>query len=185
MDAEASILVKHLSQVIANHTIVEVYRDRLAEEPLVGNIVQYSTYVFVMSKLDQLYHQDGISIARLSDITRMRLGGRELETGQMLAGSGELRFVLPDVALLEISSAITFVQQEFGHVSLYVERLSSRVCFIGEVTDLDDDFVVLRQFGTLKSMDRSDLLIRLEEVTRVDAGGQYERQLQTLYSVSA
>lgn len=181
MNAESSILARQLNQMVANQSVVEVYRDRLAEEPLVGNVTQYSHHVFVVNKLDQLYRQDGITAARMSDITRIKSGGRELETGGMLKGSREMHFTLPDVGLLEISSAMTFFQREFGHVSLYVERLSSRVCFIGELTELDDDFVLLRQFGTLKSMDRSDLLIRLDEVTRVEAGGQYERQLQALF----
>ena len=59
MDINNSILGKTLDQLIAKQAVVEVYRDRLTEEPLIGRFLQYSPHVLMMNKLDQLYHQDG------------------------------------------------------------------------------------------------------------------------------
>ncbi len=79
--------------------------------------------------------------------------------------------VLPEVALLELSSAITILQRKFGYVSLHVEGTGPGMCFIGEYLDLDDDFVLLHQFGPLKRMDRSELLLRLEHGHARGRGG--------------
>ena len=78
---------------------------------------------------------------------------------------------------MEITSAMSGFEDRFGHVSLHVERPGQQMCFIGQVIELDDDFIRMNQYGTLKRMDRSELLIRVDEITRVEAGGKYERKL--------
>lgn len=180
-DEDQSVIESSLDNLIAARVLVEIYRDRLASEPLVGRVIRRSPNIFIMEKRDELYRLDGFVAARPSDITRMKWGGRELEAGARIAERTNEMIDLPDVAFLEISSALTSFERRFGYVSLYVERISSNVAFIGEVIKLDDDFVHIRQFGTLKEMARSDLLMRLDEITRVEADGNYERKLRALY----
>jgi hypothetical protein len=180
-DIEQSLLERSLDKIAAQNVIVEIYRDRLDSEPLVGRIMHRSDNIFIMRKLDELYRLDGFVAARISDITRVKWGGRELEAAARVAEKAELVLDWPEVALLEISSALTIFERRFGYISVYVECLSSNVAFIGETIELDDDFVHFRQFGTLKEMARSELLLRLEEITRVEVDGSYERQLNALY----
>jgi hypothetical protein len=183
MTKDAGVLVAKIEELIRKNVVVEVYRDRIAREALVGRLLQYSPTVLVMEKLDDLYRYDGVVAVRPADITRLRLGGTELKMGTNVASPRRRKgAVLPKVALLEISSAITLMNKKFGHVALFVEGIDDDVCFIGEEIAVDDDFVLIREYGTLRSMDRSELLVRLDEVTRVDADGQYERQLVGLFS---
>ncbi|APR81386.1 Hypothetical protein A7982_06733 [Minicystis rosea] len=162
--------------------MVELYRDDLSPRaPLVGRILAQSKWVFVMEKVDPLYQTDGFVAARISDISRIKSGGRELDMAATVARFRDEPLTIPDVALLEISSALSFFNKTFGHASVYVERLDPGVCFIGQEVELDDDFVRLRQYGTMKSMDRSELLLRYADITRVDAGGSYESQLVGRY----
>jgi hypothetical protein len=185
MTTDGGILVAKTDELIAQRTVVEVYRERIAREPLVGRVLQQSPSVFLMEKLDELYRYDGVVAARPADITRLRIGGRELEMGARVAPAKKKKpVVLPRAGLLEISSAITLLNKKFGYVVLFVESIDDDVCFIGEELAVDDDFVLIREYGTLRSMDRSELLVRIDEITRVDADGQYERQLVGLFSES-
>lgn len=65
---------------------------------------------------------------------------------------------------------MTGFEQRFRYVALHVARPSQQMVFVGQVVELDDDFIRLHQYGTLKRLDRSELLIRTDEVTRVEAG---------------
>lgn len=176
-----SILNSKLMQLAAQGSLVEVYRDRLAREATVGRVRQSSAHVVLMSRCDELYRYDGVAAVRATDITRIRHGGRELETGALIHGPCLQPPPFPDVALLEISSAITIFQQRFGHVLLRAERLEPDMCFIGEVTDLDDEMLVLQEFGTFKTRDRRELMVALDEITYVGADGAYEARLMSLY----
>ena len=179
MDVKNTILGRKLAGLVARPALAEVYRDKVAGEPLVGLISHYSQHVVLMTRVDEQYQYDGVAAVRPGDITRLKTGGRELAAGAFLVEQEELPALptIPDVALLEISAATTIFQKLFGHVCLYTERVSRSVCFIGEAGDLDDDFVELKQFGTMKGLDRSEVLLRVDELTRVEAGGRYPRQL--------
>jgi hypothetical protein len=170
------LLRRELERYVSAGTLLEIYRERFSAEPLVGRISQVSAHVFAMERLSDLYESEGICAGRVCDITRIRSATRELGVASQLAPSRPAP-LLPEVALLEISSAITMLHKQFGHVSLYCETLDPHICFIGEYEELDDDFVKVRGFGTYQTMDRPELLVRLADVTRVEAGGRYERQL--------
>jgi hypothetical protein len=176
-----SVLTDALKRAIEDRCLVEIYRDRLAGEPLRGRLMQFSSFVFVLEKVDQLNRADGLVAARVRDITRLRRGSRELSLEAELVEWPPERLPLPEIALLETSSALTILQKTFGHVAIYIEAIASGVCFIGEAHELDDDFVRVTEFGPLKSLDRPELLLPVEDITRVEAGGVYERQLDTVY----
>jgi hypothetical protein len=182
---DGSVLERWMDDLIQSRALVEVYRDRLNSSPFVGRLVRQSRHVFLMEKLGEIYRQDGWVVARTGDITRIKIGGRELDAAALLAPPAESERQFPDVALLELSSAMTIFQKEFGCVVVHVERISENICFVGEVRDLDDDFVVLRRYGTTKSMDKATLLLRLEEITSVEADGEYVRMLRPLISNSS
>ncbi|MEZ4306429.1 MAG: hypothetical protein R3F14_00050 [Polyangiaceae bacterium] len=121
-----------------------------------------------MARLDESYRPDGLCAARIGDVTRLRSGGPELDALEPIMPLGSRLEPLPEVAFLEISAAATILQKQFGYVTLYAEAGSLDVCFIGEVLELDDDFIHLKQLGPLKAKGRSDVVIRLDEITRVD-----------------
>ena len=51
------------------------------------------------------------------------------------------------------------------------------VCFIGEVEEIDDKHLLVHEFGTKNSRDRHRLLVPIEQISRVDAEAQYEKDI--------
>jgi hypothetical protein len=176
MATNETVIARSMRRYIEEGALAEIHRDGVCRETLVARILQCSQHVFYAQKFDEMYLDDGVMIARLDDVTRIKTGSKELESSAPYAAASQ-HPSLPDVALLEVSAGMTFLQRHFGYVSLYMERLDPEMCFIGEVRELDDDFVLLRQFGTFRTLDRSELLLRLPDITRAEAGGQYERRL--------
>ena len=177
----ADLLQRQLEDCIRTHELVELYRDRLTRDALVGRILQQSAYIIVAEKIDEVHGPDGLVAVRVRDVTRLKRGGRQLEgarTDYVIAPA------LESVALLELSSAMTMLHKRYGYASVYVEALDDSVCFIGEPRELDDNFVIMRQFGTFKALDRSEILIRMAEITRVAAGGKYESELMRRFAVT-
>lgn len=169
-----SILEEKLKECRASQEFVEIYRDRLTHEALLMRVLQHSSHVVIGQRVDDVHGVDGLVALRVSDVTRLKRGGRELAGARTDLPKAE---PLDSFALLELTSALTLLQKRYGYASVYTERLDSGVCFIGEHGELDDDFVVLNVYGTFKSLDRYELIIPTPEITRVEAGGQYESEL--------
>ena len=61
---DRSLLEARLDELIAARTLVEVDRDSLNSETLVGTVIQRSPHVLVMEKLDENYDADGLVAIR-------------------------------------------------------------------------------------------------------------------------
>jgi hypothetical protein len=46
---------------------------------------------------------------------------------------------------------------------------------------VDDDYLVLNEYGSKDAMDRSMLVLHMNEVTLVEADGKYERSILFLH----
>ena len=143
--SERTLLETRFDEFITERTLVEVNRDGLDSETLVGTILQYSPHVVILEKLDENYDADGVVAVRPGSIMRIRAGGRELTGGASIATSGPSIEPFSEFNLLEITSAMSGFEQRFGHVSLHVERPGQQMCFIGQVMELDDDFIRMNQ----------------------------------------
>src|SRR5262245_52293037 len=66
-----SILNDKLLHLTTEGKLVEVYRDRIAREAMVGRIRQSSAYAVIVERVDELYRYDGVGAIRLKDITRI------------------------------------------------------------------------------------------------------------------
>jgi hypothetical protein len=177
-----SILEKTLNQSAQARALVELYRDHLSGDALVCRVLRLSGDIVVVAKIDEHRRPDGVAACRISDITRVRAATDllQVDTG-LVKWSNDL--ALSDLAFLELTGAATVFNRTFGHVVLYTEKISDRISFIGEEIAVDDDFLLLREFGTLEELDRSEFVLRHDEITRVEADGIYARQLVQAHRV--
>jgi hypothetical protein len=172
-----SLLGTQLERLAGEQACVEISRH--SKQPIVGRLIAASPYICVAEKVSDL-RVDGVVAVRVQDISRIRSHSRELDLMAALF-AGRQAPAMPAVALLELSSAITIFNKLHGSVTVYTEDIESDACFIGEEVALDDEWLHLKEFGTGASRDRADLLISLGIITRVEAGGVYERMLREIY----
>lgn len=86
-----------------------------------------------------------------------------------------------DLTLLEIGSldeCILSTHLKYGYVTVFCEASDPDVCYIGKIADHDANFVLLDAYGTSATLDKKKLIVRKDDITRIDADGPYEKYLK-------
>ena len=82
-----------------------------------------------------------------------------------------------------IANIYQYVNKLYNLVTVHIQNLEKGVCFIGQIHDIDSSSVVIHELGTKSTLDRKYILLSLDDITRVDAGGQYENNLKKLFKI--
>lgn len=177
------LLLDRLSRLQRDECFVEIYRQSIESEPLVGTIASVSQDYCAIWKLSDSVAYGGLTIVRVDDITRLTWGGNELEAEQQLMQAAGGFPPLPDLDMGDLTTMLQSLQSAYGHVSVYTEMLSDDTPIVGEVEHLQDNALLLHAFGSLKSRDRHRVLVYLTDVTRIGADGPRERELIAIRTV--
>ena len=175
-----SVYSKTIAKLQLEQALVDMYRDHIDDESLTGVITKNTAEYLYMSLFRDDGLDNGISIVRYADITRIRWGGNVRDSIQTLIDTKKSKALKPDIDLASIRSIIESVQRTYKYVNIMTEEMDSGISFIGEVADIDDDHLVLNEYGTMTTRDSSHLIIALEEITRIDAEAQYEKDIAFL-----
>ncbi|MBX3193404.1 MAG: hypothetical protein KF819_40855 [Labilithrix sp.] len=180
-DHPNDVLRSTLLEFLDAGAVIDIYRDRLHPRvPLRCRLLQLSAVAVLVQKFDDLFRDDGLAVARVSDITRVHSG--VFGTGQPKPLPVARVRRINEVGLLELSAAATILQREFGVVLVRVEGADPCAFYVGEAVAVDDDFVRLRHLGTLALPGRADALVRTDDISLVEAGGQYAVELLGIVS---
>jgi hypothetical protein len=172
-----SVFTNMLEKLKKDETLIDIYRDEIVDNCLTGIISDYNDLLCYSSIVYEDGTEDGISIVKTKDITRLRWEGNARESLILLMKEKKTTLSKPKLSILTLREAIESVQNHFGYVDIHIEYMNDETCFIGEVEDIDDDHLVLNEFGTMSSRDRHRLLVPLDQISRIDAGDQYEKDI--------
>lgn len=175
-----SITNKTLDLLKQRQECVDLYRDHLSDESLPGVIADYSEQFVYLSLSTESGQANGIAVCWRDDVTRIRWSGNEQQSLTELIEAAAAKPTAPALAIDSLHSVLESVAARFGYVNVLVERMDRNITFIGEIVELDAEVLVLKEFGTFKSRDRSFLLLNLAEITRVDADAGYEKSVAYL-----
>ncbi|WP_422973166.1 hypothetical protein [Undibacterium sp. TC9W] len=179
-----SVHYKTINKLKETQELIDLYRDDLDSNALTGIIADYSDKFVLLSLFTEEGVANGFSLVYGEDITRIRWGGNFLESLYALIKRNQAAPCMPGIAINSLHEALASIQEQFGHVTLHTERVRSDVCFIGQVEESDQDFLVLHEYGTRENRDRKHILLALDLITRIDAEAVYEKNLKYLYSRS-
>ena len=174
------VLAKSLESLMNDQCVVDLYRDHLSSESLTGVISGLSEEFVHLSLISDSGLSNGLAVCFVNDLTRVRWQGNERNSILLLSKAFGSVLVAPKLKLDSIGSVLRSVADAYGYVNVLTERMDSEVSFIGKVVQLDDEALLLDSFGTFSSRDRSSLLVRTNEITRVDADAPYERSVAYL-----
>lgn len=170
-----------LESLRESQEIVDLYRDYLTSESLSGVVTDFSEDFLYLSLFDpESGDANGIAVCYRGDVTRLRWGGNEREAHAALVRASGAKPTAPKLKLETIESVLRSVRAAFGYVNVLTERMNNDITFIGEIEELDAESLLLQTYGTFSTRDRSRLLLRLDDITRVDADARYERSVRFL-----
>jgi len=177
-----SILVEQLQKALDDEILVNIYRDDLDEDNADSGYVAHLSEGYVsLIKFTDEGHYDGLIFMDVDDITRLRMGSRALESVEKLVEKNASVPEMPEFEMSSFEEIIEQVGEHYGYVTIYVENIDEEICFTGEVVEMDDDHIVLNEYGSKGKLDRQTGVFRMDDVTRVDVDGQYENSLLYLH----
>jgi hypothetical protein len=175
---------RYLNKLKDEKILVDLYTDNYSESDY-GFIIDFNEEFLVLKKFTNESLFDGISVFRRDNITRMNWGGNDIESTFKLIYKKDYESAIQHVNLESIETIIKSIYEVFNHVTVYIQDIDSTICFIGEVEEIDDDTLILDSFGTRATLDRKHIMISIGDITRIDAGGTYEKNLQILFNKKA
>jgi len=130
--------------------------------------MQFSEHVVILEQISDEYDYNGISAVRPRDITRIHVEPppRSRISKRKMFRRKDL---LDEVSLLEISAALTMMARRHYIIAAYTELIGNGSPFFCRPIELDDDHVSFRAFCSLKAKIEFDLVLGLEDITRVDS----------------
>jgi hypothetical protein len=169
-----SLEEKYLNKIVQEEIFVNIFRDGFDEESF-GFILDFNEDFILLEYYKEDSSHDGVAILLREDVTRIRWEGNEI--------SGIQKFIYRPIEnykskinLESIKTILETLNSHFGYVTITKENLADTV-FIGEIVEIDDNSMLMNEYGTKISQDRKKLLLSIEDITLMEAGGSYERRI--------
>ena len=171
---------QRLQAHVASGSLIEIDRNPLTAENLMGFPVVLSSLFLVLSVVDDCYFLNGFSVIRLDDVRRYRvLTDREDLIRYALSKrypGGYLKKPRLTSEEMQDFSFLSTVHGRFPLVTIFREAMDNTVCQIGCIETMKPKTFLLREIdidGSWCGMRR----FRYDDVTRIDVGGTYEEAL--------
>ena len=172
---------KYLEKFQSEKIFVDVYKDHF-EESTYGFIINFNDEFILLEQFTNIGEANGIGIIRRENITRVRWEGNDISTTEKFAKK-ENR--IPNVFNIKIDSiheALQSVQDKFGYVILNIQNIDTGMIIIGQIEEMDNETIIIHEFGTYTSLDRKRIMINIDEITKIEAGGDYENNLKEIFT---
>ncbi len=174
-----SIADKTIKKLQTNDTFVDVYTDHF-DESLYGFIFDFNDDFLLLEHYNEDGFYNGIVVLRRQDITRLKWDNNNVNsTFKIITRLKPTE--LANIKIDTIENILKTVDMTFGHVNIQIQEINSNWSIIGQIQEIDSDTLVIKEFGTMSSLDRGMLMISIADITRIDAGGLYENNLMKIH----
>ncbi|MBE0663156.1 MAG: hypothetical protein IH597_11910 [Bacteroidales bacterium] len=171
---------KTLETLQTKGIFVDVFTDHY-DESFFGFIRVFNNNFILLENYSDDGFYNGVIIFRRQDITRIRWGNNEIKSASKIITRQEQIKELADISVDSIESIIKSIDKAFGYVSLQIQDINSAWTIIGQLQEMDSETIVIKEFGTMSTLDRGMLMLSIADITRVDAGGLYENNLMKIH----
>ena len=161
--------------------LVQLSRDQLDgdDQCFYGYLVAESRALIVLHLVSDRYDLDGYTVLRREHVDRLsqRFGRRPLvQRALALKGLGPV----PPAAGLDLTSMATLIRSAdaaYPLIAIRDERVHATEFELGKLRLQSDDAFVIDRISTRATWDGETRRFRIDDVTRVDFDGEYERTL--------
>lgn len=168
-------------KAIGNITFVDIDRPNYESESIFGIIFQQSEDFLAMKEFSEVGEYDGVTVIRKDDVSEIGTGGNQRSSNEQLVVNPTEIDLEISIDLASMRSILESISSKFSYVAIYQEEYSTAFD-LGEILEIDDEFILLHRYGTKNGLDRSQVLLRLDSITRVQADGKYEKSILEIFS---
>jgi hypothetical protein len=174
------IKLKYLNKIVNEKIFVDIYTDHY-DESRFGYVLDFNDNFLLLECFTDESKFDGIIAFHRENITRIRWGGNEISSAAELIEKPIENFVKGTIDLTNMRTILKGVSENYGYVNVSIEDIDSGVCFIGEISEMDEQTIVLNEYGSKISLDRKNIMLSIQDITMVQGGGVYEENLISLF----
>ena len=142
-----------------------------------GYVLDMGPKFFLLALVSDRIWLDGFDCFRLVDVKNVQNDKYAEFVESALNQRGEGIPPRPQVELTNINSLLQSANMSFPLIAIHREEVDSDVCHIGRVVDIGKGKVWLLEIGPDARWDAQPTEYRLDEITRVNFGGDYEGAL--------
>lgn len=183
-----SIFLKTLSELKASQSICEITLDN-PEDSFFCQIVDFNeTLGFFRKILSDNGDFDGYSLIFLPNIRNIIWEGELLQQLEILLEdrAANKKLNLDKIENISLNNGffklIKTINSLFGHISVY-EVDDRNDFYFGQVKEIDEEHMLMRLMGDKFNMDDQSMVIRLEDIGRIDFGGIYDENMLRLHQL--
>lgn len=183
------LLLKTLTQLKTSQNICEITLDN-PKDSFFCQIIDMNEMLGIVRKiLSDNGEFDGYSLIFLPNIKNIIWEGELLQQLEILLedrASVSKRENIDKISNININNGffklIKTINSLFGHLSVY-EAENRDDFYFGQVKEIDEEHMLMRLMGDKFSMDDQNMIIRLEDIGRIDFGGIYDENMLRLHQL--
>lgn len=183
-----TILENVLFELKDSAKLAEVYVDN-PEDDIYCQIIDFNEdFTLVRRILTDNGEFDGYSLLFTENIRTLSWEGEILGQLEILLEekSKKEKSRLNKIKDINIDShlfkTIKRINSLFGHISVY-EVYDAQEFFFGQVKEIDEYYMQMKLMGDKSIMDDRNVVIRLEDIGRIDFGGIYDESMLKLHQI--
>jgi hypothetical protein len=143
-----------------------------------GYVIDIGPQFFLVALVSDGIRFNGFQCFRLSDVRRLQVPSKYAACAEAaLKKRAERVSKNPHVVITSLPKLLLTANRAFPLVTIHRERVDPDVCQIGHVVDLRNGCVSMLEIGPDAVWDDKPETYSLNEITRVDFGGDYEDAL--------
>jgi hypothetical protein len=166
---------KYLYKLITDKAFVEIFTDHYGESYF-GFIIELNDDFLFLEKYTSESYSDGITILLRENITRVRWNGNKIKSIHSLLENQQPITKKNKIDIRSINSILKTVSETYNYIGIHTQDLDNDVFFIGQIIEIDNEFIVLNEFGTQISLDRKTLLLSLSDITMIEVEGNMKKE---------
>lgn len=177
------MLDKILRESLDNGSFIDIYRDAYTRDAIFSRILSIGNQILAVAEYSDDGLFDGICFLYKSDLSRIRRGGNEQKAIKALIANhnsydaSDWMVPLNDFTMTDIIT--NYLLQET--LTVYTETMCTDVIFLAKYIEHDETWLKLLSYGTYKGLDQSELIIRINDVTRIDINTKYSKTIDVLF----
>jgi hypothetical protein len=176
----ATLIENFLTELKSAGSVCEFYRDALNTDSFRAIPVFWNSRFLQLVKVSDSLEYDGGTIFPMADITRISSGNREYSLLSRKHKAGAAVSSSKNHCRESMAEVLETLQETYGYVAIHPEYVDTSIYFIGRLLDHDDAYVRMSTYGTIKSQDRGEFVLRLGDIARADFDSPYENLINRL-----
>jgi hypothetical protein len=153
------------------------FRRRFEQGFVRGYVLDVGPKFFLLALQSHQIRFDGFSCFRIADAKNLRPDPYAAFTEAALKKLKEPTPKKPRVSVASIEELLRSASKLFPLLTIHRERVDPDVCWIGKIEDILQGKVSLLEISPAAKWDRKPTFYKLNEITTVAFGGEYESAL--------